>query len=142
MDIREFHPIDLRCMEVQEKQALGAMQATDEKLLAVSQYPSHTIWQDGRPIFCGGAVELWAGRFVVWAYVSIDAGAYFLGVHRAVKEFLDALPARRMETAVACDFPQGHRWVRMLGFRMEAERMEAYSPSGEDHALYARVKEH
>ena len=40
---------------------------------------------------------------------------------------------------VDCEFEQGHRWAKMLGFTMEAERMRAYRPDGGDVALYARV---
>ena len=58
---------------------------------------------------------------------------------KAIAE-LDRCPLRRIEAEVMCDFDAGHRWLRRLGFEMEAERMRAYGPEGQDMALYARVK--
>ena len=40
---------------------------------------------------------------------------------------------------VDVDFPEAHRWAKMLGFKMEAERMEAYAPDGRACSLYARI---
>jgi len=56
-----------------------------------------------------------------------------------VKRFLDGCYLHRIEMTVDCDFPQGHRWAKMLGFTMEAERMRGYRPDGGDCALYARL---
>ena len=32
-----------------------------------------------------------------------------------------------------------NRWAKLLGFKMEAERMEAYEPDGRSSSLYARI---
>lgn len=88
-----------------------------------------------------GAVELSEGRAQGWAQVGANAGPYWPGIHGAVLRFLDLAPYRRIEITVDCDFPAAHRWARALGFVCEAERMRCYTPSGRDHALYARIRE-
>lgn len=100
-----------------------------------------TVMQDGQPVLCGGAVEIWTGRAHLWSMLSSKASAAnFLGIHRHVTGFLDGLPFRRLEAAVDVDFEAGHRWMRLLGFTCEAPRMRAYEVDGHDSALYARVR--
>lgn len=43
-------------------------------------------------------------------------------------------------TVMTDDFPGGHAWVRKLGFRRIAWRMEKYWPNGEACDLYERVR--
>jgi len=76
---------------------------------------------------------------LAWAFIGDIGPSTFLQVHRAVKQFLDECYVDRIEMTVDCDFPQGHRWARLLGFEMEAERMRRYTPDGRDCALYARL---
>lgn len=101
---------------------------------------AYTGMVDGRPVVCAGVQSLWTGRGHAWAYLSWDSGTHFLAITRSVGRFLRTAPFVRIECAVACDFEPGHRWARLLGFKMEAERMERYGPDNEDYALYARVR--
>jgi hypothetical protein len=78
-------------------------------------------------------------RGAVWAYISEDAGKHFLSIHRLAQHIVDTMPFRRLYTEVDCDFKNGHRWMKLLGFTCEAERMRACSPIGGDCALYAKV---
>jgi len=101
---------------------------------------SYTVLLDGSPIAVGGVAKLWENRAFVWSMMDRCAGPYFTAIHRAAKKALERAPYRRIEADTPCDFPQGHRWLRMLGFHVEAERMQAYMPDGADHTLYAKVK--
>lgn len=47
----------------------------------------------------------------------------------------------RLEISVRCDFVLGHKWAKMLGFRVETERMVRFGPEGEDHTGYVRITE-
>jgi hypothetical protein len=47
-------------------------------------------------------------------------------------------PYKRIETSVATDFEQGHRWAQMLGFKNEGT-MRCFTPQGMDCDLYARI---
>ena len=91
-------------------------------------------------IACAGTMEVWSGRLQAWALLSPCGPKRFLEVHRAVTRFLDEQTARRIETAVDCEFEAGHRWASLLGFRLEAPRMRNFGPDGRDAALYARVR--
>lgn len=76
---------------------------------------------------------------MAWALVSQDAGVHFAAIHRAVRRFLDVSEFRRIEAHVDVDFPQGARWMKMLGFEFEA-RMRGFRPDGADMLLFARVR--
>lgn len=95
---------------------------------------------DGRTVVVAGLVEHWKDRAEAFAFLSPMGAAALTAVHRAVKRFLGIQPYPRVEAVVDCDFHNGHQWVRMLGFRMEAERMRGFLPTGGDAALYALVR--
>ena len=89
---------------------------------------------------CSGVVEIYEGRGLAWAYISETVGNRMLYVTRKVRDYLDLTTCRRVEMDVDCDFEQAHRWAKMLGFELEATCRKAFTPSGKDCALYARVK--
>lgn len=95
---------------------------------------------DGSVVGAAGLYPMWNGRAVCWALLGANAGPYFVQIHRAVLRFLKVQTHRRIECTVDCDFDAGHRWARMLGFQLEAERMQAFDAAGKDHALYARIQ--
>ncbi|NBN64127.1 hypothetical protein [Pannonibacter tanglangensis] len=94
----------------------------------------------GTVVGAAGAYPVWNNRAICWALLGENAGPYFVQIHRAVQRFLKVQPYRRLECTVAADFHAGHRWARMLGFHLEAERMRAFDAAGKDHALYARIQ--
>lgn len=101
---------------------------------------AYTAIKDGRVLGCAGVVEYWPDRGEVWAVFDKKIQHDFVYIHKAALRFLDTVPIRRIEAAVEFNFVAGHRWIRMLGFELEAVRMHAYVPSGADFSLYARVK--
>jgi len=108
--------------------------------LAACPHGFTAIRDDGVIQGFAGLVEHWPGRAEAWAEFSDTSRSDFLIIHRAVARFLHVAPYRRIEAAVNCDFPAAHRWIQMLGFKLEAERMISYDPTGADCALYARTK--
>jgi hypothetical protein len=105
-----------------------------------SAYSFTGISEHGRVVVCAGVVELYQGRGEAWAILDANCKREFLSIHNAVKRFLEVSPVRRVEAVVDEEFAPGHRWVQMLGFELEAPRMRAYRPGGENCALYARVR--
>lgn len=101
---------------------------------------SYAVLVDGRPVCCAGLSEFWPGRAEAWAMVSRHAGPYFLAIHRRAKAYLEKSPMRRIEASVDASFEVGHRWVRALGFKLEAPHRPGYRVDGGDCALYARVR--
>lgn len=88
-------------------------------------------------IACGGAVEVWPGRYNAWCYMTDRGMRYIRGITQKAKEVL-ALPKGRIECTVRVDFEPGHKWMKILGFEVETPLMRAYGPYGEDHVGYVR----
>lgn len=101
---------------------------------------TYTGLVDGQPVFIGGVRQYWPGRGEAWALVHPECAKHPIKLHKVVKRFFDLCTVRRIEASVEVDFAIGRRWVEALGFKLEAERLEAYLPNGKDCALYARVK--
>lgn len=101
---------------------------------------AYTILSEGKPILCGGVHLYWENRGETWAFLDKNSRSKFLELHNIVKRVLNECPVRRIEAAVAVDFEPGHRWMRALGFREEAQRLQAYFPDGTDCAMYAKVR--
>lgn len=101
-----------------------------------------TLMDRGKPIACGGAIEIWAGRAYLWSALGagIDAHNFRRG-HTFAKQFIEGLPFKRLEAAVAAGFEPGHRWMQSLGFKCETpEPMQAFAPDGSAAMLYSKVK--
>jgi ribosomal protein S18 acetylase RimI-like enzyme len=142
MNVISYTAEHLHQVDLQGAQAYLSDWVTPDMAAALENETwSFTAMQDnGVPLGCAGVLNMWQGRGIAWAYLSkYAAEEKFLQVHRAVLRFLDAFYLQRIEMTVDCEFEQGHRWAKMLGFTMEAERMRAYRPDGGDVALYARV---
>jgi hypothetical protein len=101
---------------------------------------SFTAMVDGDPIAVCGITELWTNRAMVWSFLGQQAGPHFFALTKACKRVMDLSPYRRLEAEADCEFAPAHRWLRILGFEMEAPRMRAYRVDGGDSALYARMR--
>jgi hypothetical protein len=98
-----------------------------------------TIEVDNRVIFVGGLMPQWHNRAIAFALVAQDAGGHFVTVHRAVQDFFFNAPYRRIEAHVDVGFEQGVRWMRMLGFELEAYK-KAFRPDGADMLEFVRIR--
>ena len=94
---------------------------------------------DGDVVFASaGFIPQWDNRALAWALISAEVGQHMVALTRGVRRALTLHHYRRVETSVACDFEQAHRWAKMLGFEREG-RMRAFTPEGQDCDLYARI---
>ncbi len=109
------------------------------KVLEKDKY-AFTILVKEKIVCCAGVIEYWPGRGVGWAFLQRDCRNAFYYIHKAAKRFLDNCPIKRIEATVDHGFKKGHRWVRALGFELEAPHLKAYMPDGGDSSLYARVR--
>jgi hypothetical protein len=126
---------------LQPKQAMLSGNLADPAYVAslVASGNCYSAMVGDRAVAFGGCLELWQDRAYLWSLIGEDAGPHMRVLVRAADGYLKAAPWRRIEAAVASDFRQGHRLIKMLGFQFEG-RMRAFSPDGVDHDLYARVK--
>lgn len=140
MNIVPYKAEHLMALQLQEGQVHSASYVTEDYAQALEGQWAFTAMADGKPIAVAGIAPLWDNRGLAWTFIDKRAGSHFTELHKVVKKVLDDAPYRRIEADTPCDFKQGHRWLRMLGFKLEAERMEAYLVDGGDASLYARVK--
>lgn len=87
----------------------------------------------------GGLVPEWPGRATAWMVIGANAGPHFVALHRAVYRFLVRSPYRRIEAHVDVGFEAGVRWVKMMGFEMEAY-LRAFRPDGADMLQFVRIR--
>lgn len=141
MKIVPFKAEHLDTMEAQSAQVELKTILPPGASKALERTTAFTALDDnGRVLGCAGVQELWPGRDLAWAYLSKHAGPYMKGITRAVRDFLDIRAARRTEMAVDYEFKAGHRWAKMLGFRLEIERMDGYLPNGGAATQYVRLQ--
>ena len=137
MRIEKFRGADMSRLMAEKGQLSPAPEAL--RALESSEY-AYTVFSDeNRVLACGGLALYWKDRGEVWAALAVNCKRDMLGLHRAALRFLKACPARRVEASVFADDKKAHRWAKLLGFQLEAERLRAFMPDGQDAAMYARV---
>lgn len=128
-------------MQVQEEQAWMADMVTAQDLKGLEGPYSSTLMVDGRPMCCAGAIEYWKDRALVWSFLSAEVDRrLFPRLHTEARRFLDGLPFKRLEASVVVGFENGHRWVKALGFEVEAPLQRHFQADGQDCVGYSRIK--
>ena len=140
MIVRDWKKDDIKNMTIQDTQLdiLSHMDDLDIEPLADAGLV-WTIEQDNDVICVCGLAPQWTNRAIAWAVLSDTSGKYFIKLHRIIKKLFNHVDYCRIEATVDIGFKQGHRWMKMLGFEPEGY-MKAYTPSGDDQILYARVR--
>lgn len=136
-----FVAAHFRQMAVQNEQQWLTQMATDADMRGLEGQYASTLMKDGKPLVCAGALEYWPGRALVWAFLSntVDRRV-FPRLHSEAKRFLDGLPIRRLEASVVVGFENGHRWVRALGFEVEAPLQRHFQADGQDCVGYVKIR--
>jgi hypothetical protein len=124
----------------QPAQAYLADYVTPQHIESLEKECSFTVMADGSPVVCFGWLALYPTRALLWTYISTTAGKHFVGITRIANRLIRDLKFKRLEIEVDCEFEQGHRWARMLGFELEAERLRGHRMDGGDSAIYARIR--
>ena len=143
MIVKEYKAEHLTSMGLQEHQRYLSSWVTPEMAHEIEKaegWAFTAMEDDGEVLAVAGVIMQWQNRGMAWAYISDKVvGSKFIRIHRAASRFLKCCYLQRIEMTVDCDFEQGHRWAKRLGFTLEAECMKHYLPTGGDCALYARV---
>ena len=142
MNIIPFEVDHVVNIKVQPKQEFFRSSIKNPVLFAEAMLrsgPCYSGEEDGKIIFCAGYSDIWPGRSILWCLMSEDAKDHMMAITRTARRAFKLFPRRRVEITVDCDFIEAHRWARLLGFKMECERMKGYDVDGRDCALYARV---
>ena len=139
MNVIPFRAEHFWAIDVQPAQAYVRNYVTENAIKALETQNAFTCVEGDKLLACFGWVPLYPTRASLWAIISESAGPHFVGVTRIAKRLVDGLAFRRLEMEVDCEFEQGHRWAKMLGFTLEAERLRGFRMDGGDSAIYARV---
>lgn len=133
MHFRNESPI-----KIEHIRELGGVH-TLEQVALLSKY-SFSFFDEDKLIACAGLVPLYEGshRALIWSLLAKGGEKYLLPLTRCGLRLMRVSPFKRIEGTTPCDFPEGHRWLRMLGFEMEAECMRNYQLN-KDHSLYSRI---
>lgn len=133
--VEHFEAIDIQPAQARVRDTVRAAD-----LACALDKNAFTCLHEDRVLACFGWVEIYPHRGSLWALLSASCGPHLTGMTRIAKRLIDSLPFRRLEMDVDCDFAAGHRWARMLGFTLEAERLRGYRMDGGDSAIYARIR--
>jgi RimJ/RimL family protein N-acetyltransferase len=140
MMVVPFRPDHLDLVTLQPAQAYLRANVSRGHAEFAATHPSFSGFVGDEIVGCAGILPCWENRALAWSWIGAAAGRHMVAITRAVRQFLDAQPYRRVEITVDVEFDAGHRWAEMLGFRLEAVRMKAFRPDGGDSSLYARVR--
>lgn len=140
MTILPFRAEHFHALTPQAAQMRAKALWRDGQLQGLESLPSFTLMDDGVVLMIFGHIPFHADRGLVWSILGEQAAEHMISVHRVGRRFVDSLPYRRIEMEVDCEFEQAHRWARMLGFEMEAERLRCHREDGGDTSLYARIR--
>lgn len=141
--VRPFQREDLAALQLQPAQAwMQPMVALDAYARQMEAAESFSAFADGACIAIGGLTVIWPGRAHASALISAAVGPVAMAyLHRVVARHLDVSIHRRIEATVDGEFKAGHRWLDLLGFRLETPGgMRGYMPDGGKSYLYARVQ--
>ena len=135
-EAKHFYDID-----VQPAQAYVREYVSREHIESLEKLNSYTaVTDDGKLLMCFGFVEIFPSRALMWGFLSATSGAHMTAMTRIGKYLLEQIPHRRVEIEVDCEFEQGHRWARILGFELEIMRLKCFRLDGGDSALYSVVR--
>ena len=112
----------------------------EDYIKMVSDGDAYAIMEGEETMCAFGIIELWPNRSMIWALMSANCGPHMTGMVRIGRRLVKNSGSKRVEAHVACDFTAGHRFMKLLGFEIEAERMRSYEPDGRDCTLYARIQ--
>lgn len=100
-----------------------------------------SIVNDGVLMCCGGVVELWPNRAMVWIIFNINAcKKSFVPVFRAIKKYLDGSKFERIEMYIPFKLEFAERRAELLGFEMECPFAAKFLPKGQDASIYVKVR--
>ena len=79
----------------------------------------------------------------MWCFFGKIEAKDFIQIHNLIRSFTKTfiLDYKRLEMYVNCDFENGHRWAKALGFTVEAPKMRNFALDGHDQTMYSLIRE-
>lgn len=141
MIVRPWHLGDSEAINLQTAQRYaGELGDVSMDLTPLSEVGLAWTAESGDTVVaCGGLLPQWENRALAWMLIGENAGPHFAAIHRHVRQFLIRSPYRRIEAHVDVGFAAGIRWMKMLGFELEAYK-KAFRPDGADMLEFVRIR--
>lgn len=101
------------------------------------------IINGGETICIAGINHLRLGVCEAWLIPSDSVNRYKLSFFKAVRRLVDFvfqnMSIHRFEIAIDCEWHEGTKWAKALGFKFESIARE-YDFNRRDHAIYTRIE--
>lgn len=126
-------------LEPQPAQRRQSPCTPDSLFRLIQSGPVWAVRLDGKLVALCGHTPMWQGRTAAWAFLGADSGPAMVQITRATRRLFDDLRVEfpRIEAYVDRHHEEGHRWMRLLGFKKEG-LMRKFA-NGIDYVMYARV---
>lgn len=137
--IIDYVPEHLLQLNIQPGQREMHAEITPEYAQSLTVGPAFTAIDGDFIIGCGGLVEQWRGRWMLWSVLSVRAKDYMVRLTFAARRTIamQGVGRRRLEAIVRTEFVEGHRWAKLLGLSFHHHE-ERFLPNGEDADIYVR----
>jgi len=141
MDIIEFKVEHLDKLLPQLAQKADCAVMTPQYRRALDSIGIAVTVVDGDEIIaCGGFLHYFPHRAEMWSILGEHANKHMVTLTRIGRRMLDGCSYRRVEATVASNFMEGHRWLNMLGFEIEREKIPFFGPNQETTDIYVRLR--
>lgn len=137
VDFRRSHMEKL--IEQDNVAHLGKLMGDEHYTSLENDHNSKTILIGGKPILVGGLIMHSADKGEAWAILDENCKRYFVVIHNLVRKFLKLNPLPRIEAIVEIGFGPGHRWMDLLGFKLEETPVKG--PGNTDKQFSRYIKE-
>lgn len=95
---------------------------------------------DKKPVAIAGIYRQHGKKGICYCLFSDDCKKTMNTLVRIMRRVIESSEFDRVEMTVDCDFEQGHRLAKILGFEVECPRMRKSNIVGGDETLYVRIK--
>jgi hypothetical protein len=139
MILEAYKPEHLREIDLHDSQrSFYDYEARDAYARELARGVAYTVRLEGQIMICGGVLPVDNTTGHLWCFMSRFAGKHMLALHRVTRRFIEVSGKHTLHATTEADFPDGCRWLEMLGFR-QAAVLHRYDPAGRDHILYTKV---
>ena len=113
-----------------------------DTLMHLQHQNTWTLFYDNLILGCAGTVKLWPGRYHGWTMMTEHTQGRMKKVTELTRHVLNGISGR-IEMTVVLENELGHKWAKMLGFKVENPPgiLQQYGPLGEDHIAYVRINQ-
>lgn len=137
MIVQPFRTWHLEEIELQPAQTSWKRYGTIPYAQHLEAGTAFTAREGSRVIACAGVLPIERDVGTLWAFLAVGARLHLLRLGRMALRLCQVSGYARVVTSTESDFPQGCRFLELLGFSF-VDTIEGFGPDGRDHHFYAR----